>query len=306
MGEGEPPAFPDFDCFAAPDTHVFAFKGLWECNWLQAMEVGIDPVHASFLHRFFDDGDADASYGKQFRDRSLGADAPMTQILREFPSPEITVDETRYGLRLTALRRINDDDIHIRVTNLMFPNAIVIPLSTDMVLTQWHVPVNDRECYWYSIFSSFNEPVDKHAMRAQRLDLYELPDYKPRLNRSNNWGFDPREQRLSTYTGMGEDINVHDNWAVESPGQIFDRTQEHLGTSDIAISRYRRMLFAAIKSVGDGDTPPAIVNGDASAFRGPIAIDTIGPADAWTDCWHDRDRARREASPWASDLGAHD
>ena len=35
MGPGKPPEFPDFDCFRAPDSHVFAFKGLWECNWLQ-------------------------------------------------------------------------------------------------------------------------------------------------------------------------------------------------------------------------------------------------------------------------------
>ena len=41
LGEGEPPAFPEFDCFVAPDSHVFAFKGLFECNWLQALEVGI-------------------------------------------------------------------------------------------------------------------------------------------------------------------------------------------------------------------------------------------------------------------------
>jgi phenylpropionate dioxygenase-like ring-hydroxylating dioxygenase large terminal subunit len=25
------------------------------CNWLQAFEVGIDPAHASFLHRFLQD-----------------------------------------------------------------------------------------------------------------------------------------------------------------------------------------------------------------------------------------------------------
>ena len=32
--------------------------------------------------------------------------------------------------------------------------------------------------------------------------------------------------------GMGEeDINVHDQWAVESMGAIQDRTREHLGTS---------------------------------------------------------------------------
>ena len=57
LGEGEPPAFPAFDCFTAPTSHAFAFKGLIECNWLQALEVGIDPAHASFLHRFFEDED---------------------------------------------------------------------------------------------------------------------------------------------------------------------------------------------------------------------------------------------------------
>ena len=28
LGPGEPPAFPHFDCFVAPSTHTFAFKGL--------------------------------------------------------------------------------------------------------------------------------------------------------------------------------------------------------------------------------------------------------------------------------------
>ncbi|GAA0008441.1 hypothetical protein BRDID11002_84500 [Bradyrhizobium diazoefficiens] len=51
LGEGEPPAFPEIDCFVAPDTHTFAFKGHMACNWLQALEVGIDPAHASYLHR---------------------------------------------------------------------------------------------------------------------------------------------------------------------------------------------------------------------------------------------------------------
>ena len=50
-----PPPLPEVDCFKAPGTHPFAFKGLWHCNWLQAFEVGIDPAHASFLHRFFND-----------------------------------------------------------------------------------------------------------------------------------------------------------------------------------------------------------------------------------------------------------
>ncbi|MDO9563313.1 MAG: Rieske 2Fe-2S domain-containing protein, partial [Bradyrhizobium sp.] len=36
LGEGEPPAFPEIDCFVAPDSHTFAFKGHINCNWLQA------------------------------------------------------------------------------------------------------------------------------------------------------------------------------------------------------------------------------------------------------------------------------
>src|SRR5262249_5782034 len=55
LGAGEPPAFPDFDCFVAPDSHTFAFKGYIDCNWLQALEIALDPAHTSFLHRFFED-----------------------------------------------------------------------------------------------------------------------------------------------------------------------------------------------------------------------------------------------------------
>ena len=84
LGDGEAPAFPDFDCFLAPGTHAFAFKGLIECNWLQALEVGIDPAHASYLHRFYEDEDTGAAYGKQFRSASSDSDIPMTRLLREF------------------------------------------------------------------------------------------------------------------------------------------------------------------------------------------------------------------------------
>ena len=79
MGPGEPPAFPHFDCFVAPDSHTFAFKGMIDCNWLQSLEVGIDPAHTSFLHRFFHDEDPKQGYGKLFRDTSIDSDMPMTQ-----------------------------------------------------------------------------------------------------------------------------------------------------------------------------------------------------------------------------------
>ena len=296
MGSGEPPALPGFDCFAAPSTHTFAFKGMIECNWLQALEVGIDPAHASYLHRFFDDGDEADAYGKQFRGATMGADLPMTKILRDFGRPRIEVETTDYGLRIAALRQLNEAEMHIRVTNMAFPHAFVIPMSREMTITQWHVPVDDTHCYWYAIFTSFTQPVDKAQMRAQRLKSYSLPDYLPTVNRLNDYGFDPHEQEHDTYTGMGDDINVHDQWAVESMGPIQDRTKEHLGASDKAIAAYRRLLVRAIRDVAEG-RPPLLTAGAASV-HGPASIDAIGPVDGWEAHWRQQDEQRRAGASW--------
>ena len=198
---------------------------------------------------------------------------PMTKIMREFPRPRIDVEPTDFGFRILAVRQIDANNTHVRVTNLMFPNAFVIPMSREMTITQWHVPIDDKKHYWYAIFTSFGAPVDKDEMRRQRLQLYELPDYIPRQNKSNNYGFDPHEQEQDTYTGMGADINVHDQWACESMGAIADRTQEHLGQSDKAITAYRRLLRAAIDAVEKGDAPPIRFDAtSAKMITGPAAI----------------------------------
>jgi phthalate 4,5-dioxygenase oxygenase subunit len=297
MGPGQPPEFPNFDCFRAPETHVFAFKGLWECNWLQAMEVGIDPAHASFLHRFLEDEDPADSYGKQFRDKAADTNMPMTQLLREYTQPEITVEETDYGMRLIALRHLEDGKTHIRITNQIFPEAISIPMSREMIITQWHVPIDDTHCYWYSMFTSFAGPVDKELMRDQRLKEHRLPDYAPLKNKRNAYGFDPEEQKCETYTGMGLDINVHDQWAVESPGPIFDRTKEHLGKTDVAIIKYRRMLRAAIAALKAGDEAalPMCGDTDVTQIHGPISNDTIGDKEDWSGASATSDAERRAA-----------
>ena len=184
----------------------------------------------------------------------------MTKIMREFPRPRIEIEPTDYGFRLVTLREIGGEKAHVRVTNLIFPNAFIIPMSREMTISQWHVPIDDVKHYWYAIFTSFGAPVDKDEMRRQRLELYELPDYVPRKNKSNDYGFDPHEQEHATYTGMGADINVHDQWACESMGAIQDRTEEHLGTSDKAISAYRRLLRQALDQSGKGARPMMVLD----------------------------------------------
>ena len=137
--------------------------------------------------------------------------------------------------------------------------------------------------------------------REQRLALYELPDYLSRKNRSNNYGYSVDEQREQTYTGMGMDINVHDQWAVESQGRIQDRTREHLGSTDKGIVAYGRMLVAAIEGTQAGEQAPMLLKPDeAERFSGPPSIDGIGPTADTDGYWREADVTRRRQSDWAS------
>ena len=107
-------------------------------------------------------------------------------------------------------------------------------------------------------------------MREQRLKLYQLPEYQSRRNKANDYGFDPTEQASETYTGMGLDINVHDQWAVESMGPIQDRTREHLGQSDKGIVLYRRILREQMEKVANGDKALLVIDDKlAKSIQGP-------------------------------------
>ena len=53
MGEAgsQPPPLPNFEWATVPETHRKISKNRQECNWLQALEGGIDTAHAPILHR---------------------------------------------------------------------------------------------------------------------------------------------------------------------------------------------------------------------------------------------------------------
>jgi hypothetical protein len=204
-------------------------------------------------------------------------------------------------MRLHTLRRISDAHTHVRVTNILFPQAFVIPMNAEMTISQWHVPVDDTGCYWYAIFTSFTTRVDKKTMRDQRLKTYPAPDYRPIYGRDNHWGFKPEEQRSATYTGMGFDINIHDQWACESQGIIHDRTREHLASTDKGIVLFRRLLVDAIQRNAAGERPLMVLDAAAArALTGPAAIDGIGPTQRMDEYWKESDATRRRRAPWTA------
>ena len=287
MGPGEPPAFPHFDCFVAPDSHTFAFKGLIDCNWLQSLEVGIDPAHTSFLHRFFHDEDPKEGYGKLFRDTSIDSEMPMTKIMREFPRPRIEVEPTEYGFRIVTLRQISDTNSHVRVTNLMFPNAFIIPMSREMTITQWHVPIDDTQALLVRDLHELRRageqgrdaPPAAGALRTARLHPAQEQDQRLRL-RSARAGArhlhrHGRRHQRARPVGLrvdGRDPGPHPRASrpvrqgdhrLSPPAAPGDRGhQERRQAADGARSRSRRRRIT-----------------------GPAAIDGIGPTDDWQGYW---------------------
>ena len=88
-------------------------------------------------------------------------------------------------------------------------------------------------------------------------------------------------------------------------GRIQDRTQEHLGKTDVGIIHYRRMLRAAIQALEDGDegSLPMRNGKEVSGIRGPISIDAIGAANQdWQEVWRTSDKSRRDSCEWDASL----
>jgi hypothetical protein len=84
-------------------------------------------------------------------------------------------------------------------------------------------------------------------------------------------------------------------------GLIQDRSKEHLGQSDKAISAYRRLLGGALAAGESGGRPPMLLDAAAAAaLTGPAAIDGIGPSEDWQTYWQQTDARRRQASSWGS------
>ena len=225
------------------------------------------------------------------------SDLPISKVLREYDRPEIRVERTEYGMRLQTLRRISDAQTHIRVTNILFPQAFVIPMNAEMTITQFHVPVDDTGCYWYSIFTSFGAPVDKDTMRAQRLKTYPAPDYKPIFIERTMAGASTPTSRSRRPSPAWASISTSTTSSPASrPGAIADRTKENLGTTDKGIVLYRRLLLDAIRKNEAGAaggrherSPPARRRSTAS-----------GPPPASTTTGRNADEKRRKQSKWAA------
>ncbi|MBM2811559.1 MAG: phthalate 4,5-dioxygenase [Chloroflexi bacterium] len=265
LGPGEAPLLPDYEFFTAPSEYVAPTKALVACNYLQANEGNFDPVHLSFLHRRIESDD----------------DLHVKDV-----TPTIDVEETAFGARVYAIRRVAVDSNFVKVRAFIMPNlGAAAGDGGGGYQVNWHVPIDDTSHWRYMILFRRTTPFDEGDRRSFRNGVNA--DYKQSRNRGNRYLQDRAEMKLGTYTGMGAEFLTHDTAATEGEGLIQDRTQEHLGYTDRAIVALRQMLLSAVRDVQEGRDPPHVVRDPAANHFADIEVTQglVPSSDSWRGFW---------------------
>ena len=260
LGPGEPPLLPAYGALEAPEDHRWAAKHYHECNYMQGNEGNYDSTHVSWLHGYFDQSDLIDKHPKeQTSIPVVGEDerrAGQTEWERE-------MEEVDFGVRMWHLSRESSgrNKKSVGISNFILPNLCAVQggpaPAGDGYLINWHVPIDDEHHWRYSIAFKRSGPLDPELGRRRTAML--TPDYHFIQNRSNRYLQDREEMKTRSLAGFGEVNVVGDHFATESAGPILDRTQEHLGISDLPIIAARRSALKAIREIQEGGEPNHVI-----------------------------------------------
>jgi len=225
-----------------PESHRVITKVWVEGNYLQGIEGGIDSSHVGFLHWAFTEG----SWGN--------AGAPVISV----KAPRLELEPTAYGFRYAALRKTGDDLQNVRITPFMLPFHTYVP-SNRRDNNVWHawVPRDDGSNWMYDVRFSIAGPFDMEAERERSRVIGLGSDFRPERTLANKHLQSREAMKTLNFSGI-EGVKNQDYAIVETMGPIVDRTREHLGASDKAVSAVRRLLLAAVRACQEGDEPPGL------------------------------------------------
>jgi phthalate 4,5-dioxygenase len=269
------PATPEVEWCTLPASHVFVSKRLQECNYLQAMEGGIDTSHVSYVHRFEVDNDP-MHRGSRANDY-IKADGNVI----------FQIEKSDGGLTLYGRRNGEPDSYYWRITQWLFPWYTLIPPFGEHALGGhvW-VPIDDEHCWAWSINFHPDKPLsaeERSHMEAGRgiHCQYEPGTFRTKANKDNDYLIDRRAQRdKRAYSGVFG-ISVQDASLQESMGPIQDRENEKLLPTDRAIVMARRMLYDAVTALEAGVEPPALDAGKQRVRAAGVLLDRAAKPQEW-------------------------
>ena len=262
---GSEPPFPYFRFTAVPDSHRVTLKIRVESNWVQSLEGVIDSSHSNYLH-------ANSVKPKGGLDATAGSLTGQWARPSMDGAPRLDAETMPYGFRYAAIRTpIVDPETkrYVRVYVFVAPNLVMVPAPGHSENAQIFVPIDDEHTFFYNVKTSYAEAINTpetlaalHERGGVRPGIDFDADYRKIRTRANNWLQDREAMRRGDATGIFG-VNNEDIAVQESMGPIYDRTKEHLGTSDVAIIRMRRIMLDGVSDFENGAAPPGLA-GDVS------------------------------------------
>lgn len=250
--EKEPP-LPEYEiCNVRPEQR-FISKRLQECNWLQAMEGGIDSSHVSFLHRGNLNTDPlfKGSGGNKY---NLGDLRPVFEVV-----------DAPGGLYIGARRNAENDQYYWRITPWIMPSFTMVPPRGDHpVHGHFWIPIDDEHCWAWSFDYTGERDLTKSERKAMKEGLgihcnYVPGTFIPLANKSNDYLMDREAQKEGRSFSGVHGFAIQDASIQESMGPICDRSKEKLVPTDKGIMMARRKLLNAVSDFREnGDTPPGV------------------------------------------------
>jgi len=218
------------------------------CNWAQILEGAIDSAHSSTLHA------SDMVPARVDR-----AAATNSQWLRPSTdkSPLLQVQITNFGFRYAAIRRpIQNADTHdyVRITLFVAPYTVLIPPNNVYNVTALHIPMDDTNTTFYFMAWGADGVPDQETWRkfcGAQVGIDVDSKFRKVRSRENHYLQDRQAMKLGNFTGI-QGIPNQDIAMWETMGQIADRSRDRLGTSDIAIIEFRKLMVRAAHDIRDG------------------------------------------------------
>jgi hypothetical protein len=229
---------------------------------VQALEGDIDTGHTVFLHL----GGVDPEEVPE---------GSWARYALSSPTPQYEVRETDFGVMYGAGRPADKDSVYWRIANFLFPFYAMVPtgvLGLEVRVRAW-IPMDDEHTLALTI-SRGQPPAARNAGRQVVGPPETLPNTTDWYGRfrcvaeaRNDYLIDRKAQKSTSYTGIGS-IFLQDQAVTESMGPVYDRSTEHLGTSDLMIIRTRKRLIDAATALRDtGKVPPGVDDPGVYAVR---------------------------------------
>ena len=260
------PPLPEWEFATVPLAQSFMSKRLQECNWLQAMEGGIDSSHVSFLHR------GDLNVDPLFRG-ARGNQYNMGDL-----RPVFEVVESDGGLYIGARRNAENGCYYWRITQWVMPSfTMIAPRGNHSVHGHFWIPIDDENCWTWSFDYHPTRALtdqERDAMRAGKgVHAAVIPGtFRPVANKDNDYLMDREAQKAGrTYSGI-EGFAMQDQSLQESMGPVVDRTKETLVATDSGIIMARQRLLRAVRALTEHDTVPPGVDPQHQRVRSAAIV----------------------------------